>query len=154
MKIVHFAFQNFSIQQHSHNHKNKHGKRMREKNNFKKRQLAYGQNMWDKVVQNIVTTSPLIIHFILEPCQTSQIHLTDCYIQNGFENLQPLEMLLRHIKMSLLRMEHIIPAKFVGLKPLPIRIKRPSSYLKQDYQYMTCLLMRNSGFCLRRCNLV
>lgn len=72
--------------------------------------------------------------------------LTDYYIQNGFENLQRLEMLLRHLKMSLFRKEHITPAKFVGLKPLPIRIKRPSSSLKWDYQYTTCLLMRNSGF--------
>lgn len=72
--------------------------------------------------------------------------LTDYYIQNGFEKLRHLEMLLRHLKMSLFRKEHITPAKFVGLKPLPIRIKRPSSSLKWDYQYMTCRLMRNSGF--------
>lgn len=52
--------------------------------------------------------------------------LTGYYIQNGFENLQPLKMLLRHIKMFLFRMEHITPATFVGLKPLLIRIKRPS----------------------------
>ena len=56
--------------------------------------------------------------------------LTDYYIQNGFENLRHLDMLWRHIKMSLFRMEHITAAKCVGLKPLPLRIKRPSSQLK------------------------
>lgn len=101
----------------------KHGERVREKK-FKKT-----ASLWSKHMGQVI-----------QYCHNS-------FIDNSFHSralldlpdfltiicrmaLQHLEMLLRYIKMSLFRMAHITPAKFVDLRQLPIRIKRTSFLLK------------------------
>lgn len=143
MKFSALHFRSFPTEQLPQNHNNTQGQRKRKTNS--KRQLAFGQKIQIKLSK--ILSQCLHGQFILlQSLVRLPVSSTEYHIHNGFENLQHLEMLWRHIKVSLFGMEHRMAAKFVGLKPLPIRIKRLSSQLKQGYQYMTCLLMGNSGF--------
>lgn len=97
----------------------------RERREKEKQRVVYGQIVWDKVIQNIVTAVVLTICPVLASRQTSLTHWQTIIFRTAAADFQHSEVLVRHIKMSLFRMEHIIPAKFVGLKPLSMRIKRP-----------------------------
>lgn len=94
------------------------------------RSLVYSQIIWEKVVQNILRDFVLTICSFLVSRQSLPCSLTDYYVQNGYWKLSALRNACETYKMSLFRPEHIIPAKFVGLKPLSIGIKRPPSLLK------------------------
>lgn len=126
----------------------------REKREKGKQSLVYGQITWDRVVQNILTVFVLTICPILTSRQVFLIHWQTIIFEMVAENFQHSEMLARHIKMSLFRLEHIIPAKFVGLKPLSIRIKRPLPCWNSTINRQLVCLYEIVGSRLRCCNLV
>lgn len=66
----------------------------------------------------------LLAPAIARSLSTQSYTIMPHYNWNGLLNFIALRNAPEAPKMSRFRTEHIIPAKFAGLKPLPIRIKK------------------------------